>query len=293
MWDDENARLNIYNPDGTHRATAALTFSDCCGLPVTIDTLNRIWLTTHPRMIEGKEKPVDPAAFIANETGYLRYDAAGSLIDTVMPRTLPGADGRVSALDISSEGMGGAVRQVPYATYPEYEASPLGHVVSSMSRPHTVHTSANGKPVRITREFAPPAVDDDERAQLRANIEYFMRREKSDFTWNGPEIPREKPPIADIAVGLDGRIWVQLGTRSEAFEPDPPSGVDRNRPPPVKFRPGEKRWDVFAPDGNYLGRIAAPRIVSVFVRRGNQVWGVIRDENDVAAIVRMHIDSRL
>jgi hypothetical protein len=290
MWDDGNARLNIYNADGTHRTTAALTFTDCCGLPVTIDTLNRIWLRTHPRTIGGKEKPVDPAVIVKDEIGYLRFDASGRLVDTVMAPTLTGADLPVTALHITSTGFGGATRQVPYATYPRHAVSPLGHVVSVMSRPYAVHTRAGGRPVRVTREFAPPPVHEEERAQQRANIEFTMRRVKSDFRWNGPEIPHEKPPIDDVAVGLDGRIWVQLSVPSEEFEPDPPSGPAEDRPPPISFRPRENRWDAFEADGRYLGRIAAPRAVSVYVRRGTQLWGVIRDENDVAAIVRMRIE---
>jgi streptogramin lyase len=61
MWDDENARLTIYNPDGTYRTSGRLSFNDCCGLPVVVDTGNRIWLTTHPNGLGRKAKPFDPA----------------------------------------------------------------------------------------------------------------------------------------------------------------------------------------------------------------------------------------
>jgi hypothetical protein len=293
MWDEGNARLNIYNTDGTHRTTVAMPFADCCGLPVTIDTANRIWLTTQPGVIAGQENPVDPSTFIATAIRYLRYDMTGALIDSVMAPVLPGADGRVAALQISSAGMLGAVRQVPYATYPRQAVSPLGHIVSAMARPYAVHTQARAKPIRITRAFVPPLVDGTERAQLRAEIEHFMRRENPDFRWNGPELPHDKPPINGLRVGLDGRIWVELSVPSEEFVPDLPSGPTRNRPPLVTFRPREKRWDVFEADGRYLGRIAASRGVTLYATRGNRLWGVIRDANDVAAVVRMHVDPGL
>jgi hypothetical protein len=291
MWDDGNARLTIYNRDGTHRATAPLTFSDCCGLSVVVDTLNRIWLTAHPRMIGGKERPMDPASFgKPQEIGYFRFDSSGALIDTVFAPGLPGADELVRALHVSKTGIGGAARQVPYGTYPRHEVSPLGHIVSAMSRPYAVHTESNGRPVRITREFVPPTVDDEERTQLRANIEHAMRRVKSDFAWNGPEIPRDKPPITDLAVGLDGRLWVQISVPSEVFEPEAPQGSRGPPPPPIRYRARDRRWDVFEPDGRYVGRVMAPRDVSPFIRRGNQVWGVVRDENDLPTIVRMRIE---
>ena len=297
MWDDENARLTIYNPDGTYRASARLSFNDCCGLPVVVDTGNRIWLTTHPNQLGRKEKPFDPADFgKPQDLGYFRYDSTGAPLDTILAPRLPGADGTVSALHVTKTSIGGSSQRVPYGTYPLYAASPLGHVVAAMSRPYAVHSTAGGKPVRLTREFVPVPVAEEERAQRRASIEFRMRSIKSDFSWNGPEIPRDKPPIDDLAVGLDGRIWVQLSVPSEAYEPGPESsssGPMRERgetpPPPVKFRPGTKRWDVFEPDGRYLGRIAVAREVSLFAMRGDQVWGVRRNEDDVPVVVRMRI----
>ncbi len=296
MWDDGNARLTFYNPDGTYRSSSPLTFSDCCGLPVVVDTQNRIWLMAHPRMIGGKEKGMDPASFgRPQDVGYFRFDSSGALIDTIFAPALPGGDGLVTALHVSKTGIGGAARQVPYGTYPRYEVSPLGHVVSVMSRPYAVHTEDNGRRVRITRDFVPPPVPDEERVQLRANIEHSLRRVKADFSWNGPEIPREKPPINDIAVGLDGRVWVQPSVASEVFEPDPdpPQASREPPPPPIRYRFREKQWDVFEPDGKYVGRVRAERAISVFVRRGNQAWGVIRDENDLPLIVRLRIEPSL
>ncbi|MEO7362586.1 MAG: 6-bladed beta-propeller [Gemmatimonadaceae bacterium] len=290
MWDDGNSRLNFYSRDGVPRANAALTFSDCCGLPVSTDTLNRIWLTTRPRMIRSDLSAVDPRAMIKNEIGFLRYDASGTLIDTVMAPTLPGRDAPVSALQVTSTDFGGAIRQVPYATYPYHAVSPFGHVISAMARPYAIYAEANGKHVKMTREFAPPIVTEEERAQIRANIEFIMRRENRGFRWNGPEVPREKPPITGIMAGLDGRVWVQLSVPSEASDVEPTSALSKNRPPPVNFRPTEQRWDVFEPDGRYVGRVAAPLGVDVFVTRGNQGWGVMHDANDVAAIVRLRIE---
>jgi hypothetical protein len=296
MWDDENARMNIYNPDGTFRRSANVGFNDCCGLPVLVDSENRIWLMGHPRFIAGREKDLNPADFGKPEVvGYYRFDSTGAPLDTLITPTQPGADAILSSLQVSRDAIGGRSRRVPYGTYPLQVASPLGHIVTAMTRPYVVHTESDGKHVRLTRDFTPIAIDDDERAQERAYIEFIMRQVRNDWTWNGPEIPREKPPINDLMVGLDGRIWVQLSVPSESYEPDSvpaepnPFTTSRQKPPLVKFRPKEKRWDVFEPDGRYLGRIVVPREISLYVARGNQVWGVIRDEDDVPTVVRMRI----
>jgi hypothetical protein len=300
MWDEGNARLNIYNPDGTFRTSSNLGFSDCCGLPVLVDAQNRIWLRAHPRMIGGKEKAFNPADFGKPEDiAYFRYDSGGALIDTLTPPTLPGADGVLSSLNVTKTSIGGRSRRVPYGTYPIEVASPFGHVVLAMSRPYAIHTEADGKHVRLTREFTPVPVAEEERAQQRENIAFSMRQVRNDWTWNGPDIPRDKPPIDDLLVGLDGRIWVQISVPSETFEPDslatvsnPFSGT-RDKAPLVRFRPKEKQWDVFEPDGRYLGRVVVARTISLWVARGNQVWGVIRDEDDVPTVVRMRIEPAL
>ena len=296
MWDNGNSRITIYNADGTYRSTAPLQFGDCCGMSVYIDTQNRIWLTTHPRMVgdKGKLDPNEAGMGKPEMIGYFRYDSAGKMLDTLMAPTMPGVDPLVTAMHISATGIGGMSQVVPYANHARHEVSPSGHIVSVVSRPYAVHTMFDGKPVRITREFTPPPVPDDERAQLRAAIEFRMVREKSDFKWNGPEIPREKPPINDLVVGLDGRIWVNLSVESEVYEPDPPRARGNEPPPPpVKYRAKEKRWDVFEPDGRYLGRVAAPRNYSVYVRRGNEAWGVVRDENDVPVVVHFRVEPRM
>jgi hypothetical protein len=116
-----------------------------------------------------------------------------------------------------------------------------------------------------------------------------MLEVKKDFQWNGPEIPNQKPPILDLATGLDGRIWVQLSAESEAYEPEVPNDARGPVPPTVKFRPKEKLWDVFEPDGRYAGRLRAPREYSLFARRGNHAWGVARDENDIPVVVRFGV----
>jgi hypothetical protein len=64
------------------------------------------------------------------------------------------------------------------------------------------------------------------------------------------------------------------------------------------FRPNRFRepvvFDVFEPDGRYLGRVDAPEGFSVFpqpIFRGDRIWAVLRDELDVAYVVRYRISA--
>ena len=113
---------------------------------------------------------------------------------------------------------------------------------------------------------------------------------QKNWTWDGPDVPESKPPYGALSVGIDGRIWVSLSVESESFEPDPPPPTQTNPSPLVKFRAKERRWDVFEPDGRYVGRAIGPRLFTPYAMRGNNMWGVLRDEDDVPAIVKLRVD---
>lgn len=180
---------------------------------------------------------------------------------------------------------------VTYSTSMLYAVSPLGHLVFGQTRPYVIHSTHNGKPLRIERDWTPVPVSSDERSQIRANFEFNMRRVDPAWTWKVANVPAEKPAMNSISVAQDGRIWVSVSVPSEKFTPDPPSALSQEpRAPQLTYRAKERRWDVFEPDGRYLGRIIAPRTFGLYVMKGNLVWGVMRDENDVPTVVKMRIE---
>ena len=127
-----------------------------------------------------------------------------------------------------------------------------------------------------------------------------MRDTDPNWSWNGPDIPDTKPLYSDIHVGLDGRIWIamvpevgpRIGSTSMSMGVGNPSGA--RRPPPSKD-PGPSKpalYDVFEPDGRYLGQVQVPARVSSVVRRGDAVWAVAFDAEDVPRIKRYRIAWR-
>ena len=72
------------------------------------------------------------------------------------------------------------------------------------------------------------------------------------------EVRRVKPPIRGVRFGDDGRIWVHVSMPSERYDPPP-----RRRPPGEPVRP-VVRWrepavfDVYEPEGDYVGRLRFP-----------------------------------
>ncbi|HKS05944.1 MAG TPA: 6-bladed beta-propeller [Gemmatimonadaceae bacterium] len=287
MWDDGNVRINVYDADGRYLSSNPLGFNFCCpGGAITADKQNRLWLRA---AILDKRAPRSTSdVSIANQvTAYFRTNASGEVIDTVIAPKLPGNAAAVTAMKDAGGRTNLASSIVPYSTAMIYAVSSNGHLVFGQGRPYTVHSTFNGKPLRIERDWTPVPVPHGERAQHRARLESSMRRVDPDWEWSGPDVPAEKPAYRNLTVEHDGRIRVALSVPSEEFSPTTPLRTTSG--PALTYRAKEQRWDIFEPDGRYLGRIVAPRTFGFYVMRGNFVWGVMRDEDDVPTIVKMRI----
>ena len=141
-----------------------------------------------------------------------------------------------------------------------------------------------------------------------------MRRTDPKWNWNGPEIPEVKPYFQNLIAAQDGRIWLPRvvesgrgsggpGVTFSTTETSSGAGGGRARPPggtpslaprpnaPVEPpRPG--LYDVFEPNGTFVGQVQVPARTSLMVRRGDQVWGVALDEDDVSTVKRFRIAWR-
>jgi hypothetical protein len=109
------------------------------------------------------------------------------------------------------------------------------------------------------------------------------------------------PYFAGLRVGADGRVWVPLlgenvrrggsvsmrgGTgRATVSNAQRPGNTNAEEPRPALY-------DVFEPNGTYLGQVQIPARVSTIYRRGDHVWGVAYNEDDVATVKRYRIAWR-
>ncbi|HLT91853.1 MAG TPA: hypothetical protein VKZ85_13015 [Woeseiaceae bacterium] len=103
--------------------------------------------------------------------------------------------------------------------------------------------------------------------------------------------PGHQARVPLLFVAADGRIWVQ--THQPAFEIE--AEEETGEPRPGRRTP--QRWveplvyDVFEPDGRYLGAIELPRNTSVRYARGEHIWASTRDELDVQYVTRFRIQT--
>jgi hypothetical protein len=174
----------------------------------------------------------------------------------------------------------------------------LGSMIAGFPNRYAFEIHQPGRPVvSVRRDVKPEPVSRSERSEARKEIEDRMRKTDPAWSWNGPDIPETKPFYHDLQVALDGRIWVPIIPEVSARIGSISSGgggvgpaTNRPRvegPPPPPPRPA--LYDVFEPDGQYLGQVQVPARVSSVVRRGDHVWAVAVDENDVPRLKRYRI----
>ena len=291
LWDAGKASINVYSaagetqtswpvPGGGGFYTSSAVFTDTSG-----NTYIRTTIADPPKT------GTAPQGRVFGLTGLVKWNGDGQVVDSLAPPENP-----VEPAFIIAQREGSTSRNsVPFAPGFSWAFSPHGYFVSARTDRYGVTLSLpEGKPVRIEREMEPVAVDPEERADAELIATAGMRMTDPTWRWSGPSIPSTKPFIRSISMGDDGRIWVSIARAGERV----PEG---ERAPPPSVQVGEVRrvpdpkwrqplvFDVFEPNGQYLGRVAAPAKTTFRAMRGDNVWAVTRDSLDVEQVVRYRL----
>lgn len=167
---------------------------------------------------------------------------------------------------------------VPFSAEALWAGHPHGGMVKGVSSHYRIDLQVGERVLRIERDIDPIPVSPAERDHHRDSITDIMLWMDPNWEWNGPPIPETKPVFRTLHSGKDGRIWVELS----------PELRDAANP-----SLGEKiRFDVFEPDGTYLGAVNAPGEFMASINPvfdGDHVWAVTRGELDVERVVRYRI----
>ena len=175
----------------------------------------------------------------------------------------------------------------PFSPMFQWTVHPSGHFLTGMPSEYRIDLARDDGVLRIERAVDPVPVLEEEGAYAREQMERSMRERDPDWSWSGPAVPDHKPFFSALLTGRDGRIWVRVATEgypveNEDHDPEDPSSM------PVSWRT-PLRFDVFEPDGTYLGAVVPPGGVSLSVFDGDYAWGVTRDELEVQRVVRFRI----
>lgn len=292
LWDTGNWRVNVYSPTGQF-ITQWLTPSGSANSTATyaraimVDTSGAVWcrgsVTTRG------------AAGVSRRNVWLRVDAGG-VRDTVELPPIPATPEALIAT--SANGNATSTANVPFMPVASTARSPFGTFVTGLPNRYAFEIIAPGKPITSVRRenVQPPPVTAAERSAERTRIETMLRRTQPDWSWNGPDIPRTKPYYGGLAVALDGRIWVAVIPEVRRVGAiNGPAGVGIGAPQRAPQPTDSKRdehpavYDIFESDGTYVGQVQVPARVSSVLRKGDQIWAVAYDDDDVSTVKRYRI----
>ncbi len=266
--DPGNGRITVFDSAGSYLASWRINSSSWYSRQSTVDTADGVYFPV----------TADPdSAFEKRRAGLQRFAPDGTPGDTIIA-----PQWEVKEAVVSGEKDGNSsIRSVPFTPQVEWDMSPLGYFVGGITSDYRITLFRHRSPLVIAREVAPVPVNPDEAADMKQGITDQMRRNFGDWSWNGPAIPGTKPPFRGVAVGDDGRIWVLLsaeGHREASSDPAKPASWSE----PALF-------DVFEPDGRYLGQVQTPlgfRQYPEPVFRGDTVWAAFEDTDGVLYVKR-------
>ena len=177
----------------------------------------------------------------------------------------------------------------PFTPRFQWTFHPSGHFLTGMPSEYRIDLARDDGVLRIERAVDPVPVLDEERAYAREQMVRSRRARDPDWSWSGPPVPRQKPFFRSLRTGRDGRIWVRVAAEGYSVENEDHDPGDPSSMPVIWREP--VRYDVFEPDGTYLGVVVPPdgTTLSIAVFDGDHVWAVTEDELEVERVVRFRI----
>ncbi len=201
----------------------------------------------------------------SRSTVLLALDSSLKVIDTL---PLPRYEGEV--YKIERPGMSVSYT-VPFTPGLVWSLDPRGYVWLGVTTPYRIYqTRLRGDTVRIIeRAYELVPVASDEKDLAVAGLKSFTDQGgKVDPS----RIPDVKPAFAGFFLDDRGYLWVE----------------------PVVNREQSRGFDVFDPEGRYLGRAHSRfRLLSNPTFRGDRLYGVTEDESGIPYIVRAQITGAL
>ncbi|MDX2206131.1 MAG: 6-bladed beta-propeller [Gemmatimonadales bacterium] len=266
ILDPRNRRVTIFEPDGS--------WSEQWRIANSLFTADAMFLdrSDHTYIKDLMEEPVPDKPW---RIGLLHHDDHGTLLDSIPDPAIAGEpESENSFLGPSKIWTFGRDASLVVGVNSTYQFEIRG---------------ADGRVVRVARDVQPSAVSDAEHAAYEASREYLIRIQGEYMTSLPKETRRVKPAYRDLFLDDSARVWVQL---YGPVVPDPeyvPAAEDQ--PPKWPFLE-QRQFDVFEPDGTYLGQVVIPDRVRVLNFGSDVLWGIREGDQGQVELVRMRLQPR-
>jgi len=280
LRDPGNARFQLWSADGEPAGEWMYSGGFFTSRPLYVDTADNVYSSSNAA-----------TGPYAGSTILVKYRPDGQRADTLLAPTW---NHEAPVIRAGTEHLQ-MVMGVPFSASEDWTFSPLGYFVGGVSTDYNVDVlRPDGSVLRIGRVIEPVPVQPAEKANSQALTTQNVQRMVPGWRWNGAAIPDTKPPFRAVLVAEDGRIWVQLSQPGQPIpedQRDDPVGPDGSRrvvdewSEPIAF-------DVFQPDGRYVGMVRAPDGLGIYPRpviRGDTMWAIMEDDLGVEQITRLTV----
>lgn len=275
-----NGRINVFAADGTFLDDWSIPTGFYTTSPMFVDDAGHVYVDIIA------DRP-SPGVF---RTGLLQLDSTGAVVDTMRRPFADHTPPALMAENVSSSGRSVSRTSVPFWPGAVTTLNRSGEFVGGIADAYRLTTwHRDGTTLRIERDVPRVPVDAAEAATAVENTTRNMRNTQSDWKWDGPQPPAEKPFFRQVHVAGDGRVWVQSSQPARRVAPEADAEPDAQGRPPLDLWQEPAVYDVFEADGSFLGAVHTPERFTLLVMRGDHVWGTTRDEYDVQYVTRYRI----
>ena len=275
VFDPGSRRITHFGPDGKMRREWSTTRGSFDAF--VIDSAGRMYfvVTAGGRMMEG------PGV----QQQFLRLSPDGKVLDSLPFPNLTTRTPIPQTFALStSDGM-----RLNFIEDPLYAPYLSGGILAGRSGAYRVVVNDGSRRVMvIERNVQPVRLGSEERAQWVEWADTMRLRGSGPY-----DIPRTKPLLRGLRSDHQGRIWAEVYVEAEKRTNLPATRTNGGKQ--ILYWRERTTYDVFSPQGQYLGRVALPQESVLLAISGNRLYTRGRGPDDEERIVvfRLAIPDRL
>ena len=260
--DPRSFRLSIFNADGRFVSSFRLVRSF-----MQVTRGEGLWITRDARVVDRVAVTATLDVSKPSTVSVMIYSADGVVQDTLGLVDVPPGGG----IPITQNGMLAASMSIPFAPAPIVAVDPDGNVAYGDGVQYQIDVIRAGQSTvrRFARGRALDPVTSEERDAARAQLDERARQLVDDGRLGAFEFPANKPAYTHLVADATGHWWA--GRRS---------GSD--------FREQPTSYDLYDPDGRFLGAASVPPI-RILQIGDDFIAGVARDDLDVETVVVLRL----
>ena len=283
VWDDGNARVSFFSLDGRYQTSWRVPPGSVRFRALGEDRAGQLYVKRTAFMESvGNQVPHGREVLLR-----LRANGVG---DTLFAPDLhiPNVEYEMGSENGGDNTTAVFMTEAQYAPKMLWDWHPDGFFVTGHGALYQVTLfRTKERPIRIERTFAPVSVSAEERKTEELSILGDPSR-----AWRGPPLPATKPPLMDLFIARDGRIWARVPAPSTSAVTDNPDKRP-GKPQKITTYRTPVLWEVFSREGAFLGRVAFPGRAKLMQADGNRVWAIQLDDDDLPSAVRYRIEPPL